>query len=546
MTGLATNGQNGNSEKASWLLEQAMQALRAGKYYQAIDYFEQVVSEIEPIPQVYHFLAMAYLGTHKLKQALAAAQAEIQVFPENETARALCTRIQAAIQGSLSPVPRDIPNTREWHPEQRLFRTDLSWDTLRGIDAGRCSFSYKGLPFPRDPMSIALNLRMLEQLRPRTILEVGLCGTGASLWLADTIENLKLDCSILSLTASTIVHPRIRTLDVDLFKIDCEPVRVELSSLPHPMLVLVASEQPTDVYKTALRFFDAVATPSDLIVLEGSIGSQLQPSFKVKAPAHYALHEFFAAHSGEYEIASEYSDFFGTNMSWAQHGFLRKVAHPLNNSVPRANIASFKMRDPGVRGIQSRFTENERFQLFIAACQLGTQHRSPLFFSVAGESAGIAVLLIYHGLRAGSEQLAGFVTEAGPDAILGTASSILGQQLLELPCSSLAACSRIRRECESHGRRPVMSLLGTEPSRAEYQTEIREYFDMLAPGGFLIIADKLGGSSAVQPASGASIADSVLSQTDKAFIRDVPTIYPTKASSSNGAPSRLRFYQKLQ
>ena len=55
---------------------------------------------------------------------------------------------------------------------------------------------WKGLTLMKDPMTLSIYMMMIQDLKPKTILEFGTFDGGSALWMEDTIKSLSLECNI--------------------------------------------------------------------------------------------------------------------------------------------------------------------------------------------------------------------------------------------------------------------------------------------------------------------------------------------------------------
>lgn len=70
---------------------------------------------------------------------------------------------------------------------------------LTGYQAGVMKYSYKGIRRLKSPVDIAIYMRLLWDLKPRLILEVGSHSGGSALLFADLIDMLGLEAQVISI-----------------------------------------------------------------------------------------------------------------------------------------------------------------------------------------------------------------------------------------------------------------------------------------------------------------------------------------------------------
>jgi len=88
-------------------------------------------------------------------------------------------------------------------------------------------------------------------------------------------------------------------------------------------------EDADHAYETSiavLNFFHPWLRPQEYIIVEDGIISDLSEIPDCNSGPHRALKEFLAQHREEYDIAADYCDFFGYNVTWCTNGFLCKVS----------------------------------------------------------------------------------------------------------------------------------------------------------------------------------------------------------------------------
>jgi len=93
-----------------------------------------------------------------------------------------------------------------------------------------------------------------------------------------------------------------------------------------------------------LRFFHPHLRPGEFIVTEDGIISDLVNDPDCNSGPHRALKEFLQLHPGEYDIAGEYCDFFGYNLTWCTNGWLRKTVASPTTALDDAAMSALRRR----------------------------------------------------------------------------------------------------------------------------------------------------------------------------------------------------------
>jgi cephalosporin hydroxylase len=162
---------------------------------------------------------------------------------------------------------------------------------------------WRGMPLMKTAFDYALYPLLLQELKPRTIFEIG-SGSGASaIWLADQMKALDLPCQIHSVDIflAKPTHPQVA-----FYQGDCnQPDRlfnVELlKSSPHPWLVI---EDAHHNVAAVLEYMHGFMQRGDYLVVEDS---------EVKRDD---LMQFTTAHA-DYKVDTQFTDAFGRNATCA-------------------------------------------------------------------------------------------------------------------------------------------------------------------------------------------------------------------------------------
>jgi cephalosporin hydroxylase len=175
---------------------------------------------------------------------------------------------------------------------------------------------WKGVLHMKDPFSLACYPLVIQEIRPRTIIEIGCYHGGSALWLADMLEVFGLTDSRVhafdvDLTRVAVEDPRISFHRADSRRVDDYDVGL-LASLPHPWMVV--EDAHVNVYGL-LEHFDPFLGPEDYVIVEDT----QWPEFYVD------LKRFLLDRDGQYLVDTEYADMFGYNVTWHLNGYLRKM-----------------------------------------------------------------------------------------------------------------------------------------------------------------------------------------------------------------------------
>jgi cephalosporin hydroxylase len=187
---------------------------------------------------------------------------------------------------------------------------------MRGCDLP--PLHWKGAVLMKDPFDVAIYQMIMQEQRPRTIIEVGAYQGGTAVWFADLMELLKIDGHVYSfdINVDQIIarHPRVTFSRAD----SNDPATFDqtlLAGLPHPWLVI--EDAHVNICEM-LHMFDRHLRPGDYLAVEDTF-----------APAYYIpFRKFAAATSDRYRVDTRYTDLFGYNVCWNHNGYLKRIECP--------------------------------------------------------------------------------------------------------------------------------------------------------------------------------------------------------------------------
>jgi cephalosporin hydroxylase len=209
----------------------------------------------------------------------------------------------------------------------RSFATGLSQLRLSEIQQSVLRTRYRGRELLKSPFDLVLYLKLLQQLQPRTIIEIGAKHGGSALWFADQTEILGTSAYIVSVDLSPppdISDPRILFLVGDACDLGKSLDGDFLSSLPRPWLVTEDSAHTFEACSAVLDFFDPHIAPGEYVVIEDGIVSSMSEPYYAKFAdgPNRAVHEFLNRRAGRYIVDEALCDFFGYNATWNPNGWL--------------------------------------------------------------------------------------------------------------------------------------------------------------------------------------------------------------------------------
>jgi cephalosporin hydroxylase len=179
-------------------------------------------------------------------------------------------------------------------------------------------FKWKGLTLMKDPMSLAIYLQLLQDLRPATIWEFGTYEGGTALWMKDVLKSLGVSCDVHTFDINE-EQCRLRKEDgIAFHRLDNRRIKEFVSNnrdlfeaAAPPLLVIEDSHENAE---ELLETVDEFLKPGDYLIVEDTLAEW----------KHEMLRGFLNGRA--YQVDAHYCDFWGQNNSWIVNSILRKRA----------------------------------------------------------------------------------------------------------------------------------------------------------------------------------------------------------------------------
>ena len=178
-------------------------------------------------------------------------------------------------------------------------------------------FKWQGLTLMKDPMTLTIYQQLIQDLRPKTIIEFGSFDGGSAQWMSDLNRIIANECTIYTYDIDTgpircynndIV---IKQLDVNNIHQYVEDNLIVLKQLPRPVLVIEdCHANVVELCKEVDRFLNT----GDYLIVEDTLDG-----------GKYSDLDTFMQSTSNYEVDRYYCDFWGMNNSWNVNSFLKKV-----------------------------------------------------------------------------------------------------------------------------------------------------------------------------------------------------------------------------
>jgi cephalosporin hydroxylase len=211
----------------------------------------------------------------------------------------------------------------------RSFKTAFPPELLHSVQAGTMAYTYKGVRCLKDPFDLAIYTRLIWDLRPKSVIEIGSNQGGGALWFADMLSVMGLlPCPVVSVDKvppAGFADARIAFLAGDAARLG-DTLSPELrAALPHPWLVVEDSAHTYAVTLAALKFLAEATIAGDAVVIEDGVLDDLGMGEAYQGGPNRAIAEFLAAAPETFRVLTPYCDMFGVNATYNPNGYLLRL-----------------------------------------------------------------------------------------------------------------------------------------------------------------------------------------------------------------------------
>lgn len=212
-------------------------------------------------------------------------------------------------------------------PKTRTWESGFPQAFLQRYHAGATAYTYRGVSCLKNPVDLSLYLRLLFELSPRTVIEIGAHHGGSGLFFADQCDAMGLNARVISIDAHdrrVVRDPRVEFIQADARDLWSTAV-ARLKCLPRPWLAIEDSAHTPPVSYNVLSFFSERMQSGDVIVVEDGILTELGLCERFHGGPKVALQRFLAERPDVFEVMTDYTDFFGPNVTYSPNGWLRRL-----------------------------------------------------------------------------------------------------------------------------------------------------------------------------------------------------------------------------
>ena len=179
---------------------------------------------------------------------------------------------------------------------------------------------WKGLTLMKDPMTLSIYMMMLQDLKPKTILEFGTYDGGTALWMEDTLKSLSIKCDIhtFDINQERIKLPedsKITCHELDNNKIDefIDQKRNFFEGLEGPILMIEDSHTNA---AGLVKSMDQFLKIGDYLVIEDTLS---KPKYDETILSGNGINTKI------YKVDTHYCDLWGLNNTWNVNSIFKKI-----------------------------------------------------------------------------------------------------------------------------------------------------------------------------------------------------------------------------
>jgi len=207
-----------------------------------------------------------------------------------------------------------------------LPTSSLPVELLFKIQDGIMRYAYKGIDCFKCPFDLALYQRLIWDVRPRTVIEIGTWRGGSALWFADLLSTYGIDGHVHSLDIAEQpqwTDPRITFHRGDVMRVSELLPPSWVSTLPRPLFVIEDSGHFSQMTAAVLDHFAPLMRSGEYIVVEDAIIHEMHADDQYNGGPRRALQAFLDGND-DFVVDAEYCNYYGPNVTWNVNGYLRR------------------------------------------------------------------------------------------------------------------------------------------------------------------------------------------------------------------------------
>ncbi|XP_064632588.1 uncharacterized protein LOC135490935 isoform X2 [Lineus longissimus] len=222
---------------------------------------------------------------------------------------------------------------------EREFRSDFSHEVVKGLCHGKYRTRWCEVSMMKGATDLTTYQEMLQEIHPRTIIELGTWLGASAAWFGDLAKIFGLECHVYSMdiTNPDAVDKRCHRDNVSFLHGDCNKIEetftpAMLKGLPHPWIVI--DDAHVNVIPV-LEYFTAHMLPGDYLIKEDVSSSQpRKPGMGLikemgweptQSSNPELLVKFMERNADNYRVDRYYCDMYGYNGNNNWNAYLKRV-----------------------------------------------------------------------------------------------------------------------------------------------------------------------------------------------------------------------------
>ena len=239
---------------------------------------------------------------------------------------------------------RTLSENRFQSINQRKDWSVVPEDFFKASLRGRYLVEHRGHSLMKEPRDLAIYQRLLWDVKPANIIEMGTYVGGSALWMSDMLKMMEIDSTIYTVDYRSYVSDEIKKLCSpnvhfwwgDAYEIEKVFSNEFMQSLKHPLVVIEDCHVNT---LGMLEFFHKFMQSGDYFIVEDTCPhipslalrpgvedleslDDLEPGTTRKLDI---LKKFLINHADQYCVDAFFTDMFGYNASWNWHGYIKRM-----------------------------------------------------------------------------------------------------------------------------------------------------------------------------------------------------------------------------
>ena len=198
---------------------------------------------------------------------------------------------------------------------------------LLNLERSVHKYQFEGVVTLKNPFDLALYMKLISQLKPATIIEIGSAFGGSAKLFSTIARGIRLNTHVYSFDINPVEGKDDDNLSFhygDIYDLENSALPVILRDAQHPFLVVEDGPHSFEACSASLDFFSPYLRKGDYIVVEDGIVSDFGRGYRAyKDGPNRAIANFLRKESERFVVDREICDFFGTNVTWNTNGYLR-------------------------------------------------------------------------------------------------------------------------------------------------------------------------------------------------------------------------------